>query len=338
MKYYKIWLPILSIILFFGLAELVCRGFDLTSRLDADFKFYIQNVDNDIRADYMAEDAFLMWFPKQNYNRGDINTNSQGFRDKEYQVNKDKNVFRILCLGDSSTFGYGVPIQDAYHTLLENKLNLASAHNGIRYEVINAGVTGYTSYQGLRLYELIGVKYSPDIVTFYLGANDQKKTFCLNDKQIMQHDVPTMIKAKMESSFLLKSHSYRILRTLIVNSFKIENSIGKDVPRVKVSDFKLNILELNRLCKEHGSLLIMISFPCNKTNDVTLLYKREMESISKQYNIPLVSIPEMSDESPLDNNIFFLDSIHPNQLGHQRIMERLYDCLVTNKLLPSAKG
>jgi len=343
-RHYKIWLPLLSIVLFFSIAELICRGFNLADKLDADFKFYIHNVDNDLEENYLVEDALLMWFPKPNYSDEYINVNSQGFRDKEHKVKKDKNVFRILCLGDSSTFGLGVQLQDTYHALLENKMNKELGQSGIRVEIINAGVPGYTSCQALALYKYRGVKYSPDIVTFYLGVNDSIKRFYLSDKHIMRNDVPSVVKT-IENNLLLKLDSYRVLRKFIVNITAIgKNNIGENVPRVSIEEFKENILELNRLCKKNGSLLLLISPPLRKENFTENilrkemhsfpLYRKELENISTEYNIPLLSIKEMTEESPSDTTPFFIDMAHPTPLGHRIIMERLYDYLVTNSLSP----
>lgn len=342
MKYYKIWLPVLSVFLFFGTAELICRYFDLTDKFNADYKFYIHHVDNDLEAGYMAEDARLMWFPKPNYDDGDTHINSRGFRDKEYDIKKDRNVFRILCLGDSSTFGFNVRLEDTYHSLLEDRLNKQFSQSGIRYEVINAGVTGYSSYQGLYLYKLKGIRYAPDIVIFYLGLNDHKSNFYLSDRQIMQHDVPSTIKAALENNFLLNLQSYRLLRKLIVNIFdshKIRNR--KNVRRVSAEDFKENILALNGLCRKNGSMLLLISPPVNKEEVIRLnliteinTFRKQLDSISENYHIPLISIPEMTEASGDDTSKFFADSLHPNKTGHQRIMESLYNYLLTNKLLP----
>ncbi len=342
-KYYKIWLPLLSIVLFFSIAELICRGFNLADKVDADFKFYIHNVDNDLEEYYLVEDALLMWFPKPNYSDEYININSQGFRDREHKVKKDKNVFRILCLGDSSTFGLRVELDETYHALLENKLNKELGHKGIRFEVINAGVPGYTSCQGLALYKLKGFKYKPDIVTFYLGGNDIGRNFYLSDKEIMQNDVPVAVKVII-NNLLLKLDSYRVLRKFIIDITKErKNNIREIVPRVSLEDYKENILELNKLCKKNGSVLVLISPPVCKVEffeknlqrkKVLVQWRRELKNIAQEYNIPLVSIPEMTEESPSDTKRFFLDMMHPNPLGHRMIMERLYDCLIANHLLP----
>lgn len=344
-RYYKIWMPLLSIVLFFSAAEFICRAFNLTDTLDADFKFYIRNVDNDIEQENMVEDALLMWFPRANYTFNNVKIiNSQGFRDKEYNVKKDKDVFRILCLGDSSTFGWNVPLEETYHALLETRLNKEFGHQGKRFEIINAGVTGYTSCQGLNLYKFKGVKYEPDVVTFYLGVNDPVKRFYLNDKQIMRNDVPVWIKS-VNNNLLLQFHSYRLLREWIVHAISVEkNHAGENIPRVSPEDFKKNILELNGLCNRNGALLVLISPPLCKERDFggdvqrkkdVVLYRKELESISRENKIPLIKIVEMTEEASSDTTPFFLDAVHPNTSGHRMIEERLYHYLRSNRLLDS---
>ncbi|MEK6826126.1 MAG: SGNH/GDSL hydrolase family protein [Nanoarchaeota archaeon] len=65
-----------------------------------------------------------------------ININSLGFRDFEFTKEKPNNVYRILFLGDSNTFGWGVEIENVFTEVLERKLN--QNLNG-SFEVINAG-------------------------------------------------------------------------------------------------------------------------------------------------------------------------------------------------------
>ena len=73
----------------------------------------------------------------------DINfsVNSLGLRDYEYSLKKPKSVFRILMLGDSFTEGYGVELEETFSKLVEKKLNTDKKE---KFEVINAGVTGYS--------------------------------------------------------------------------------------------------------------------------------------------------------------------------------------------------
>lgn len=64
--------------------------------------------------------------------------NSLGLRDKEISTDKGKK-FRILCFGDSWTYGQGVNIEDTWPKKLEYYLHAHGYHNA---EVINCGQPG----------------------------------------------------------------------------------------------------------------------------------------------------------------------------------------------------
>ncbi len=74
---------------------------------------------------------------------------------------------RIVAFGDSLTAGLGVSPDEAYPSQLERWLG----ERGIRYEVINAGVSGETTAGGVRRVEWI-LKTHPRLVILELGAND----------------------------------------------------------------------------------------------------------------------------------------------------------------------
>lgn len=68
--------------------------------------------------------------------------NSLGLRDREIDIYKGE-MYRILCFGDSWTYGYGVNIEDSWPKKLEEYL-LSKGYNNI--EVINCGRPGlYTT-------------------------------------------------------------------------------------------------------------------------------------------------------------------------------------------------
>lgn len=73
----------------------------------------------------------------------------------------------LLFLGDSLTFGYGLPPEESYPSLIEQKLQEAE----IDLEVINAGVSGDTSASGLRRLDWL-FRREPAVMVLALGAND----------------------------------------------------------------------------------------------------------------------------------------------------------------------
>ncbi|MBU1871732.1 MAG: hypothetical protein KKH80_02910, partial [Candidatus Omnitrophica bacterium] len=114
-------------------------------------------------------------FPDNSYNRFrakpnsrdyDFRLNSKGFKDQEFENNKQPGVFRILGIGDSFAFGV-VPYKYNFLTLLENKLNQDSKH----FEVINMGIPyiSVDDYLGMLVNE--GLELKPDMIVccFFIG-------------------------------------------------------------------------------------------------------------------------------------------------------------------------
>jgi lysophospholipase L1-like esterase len=95
--------------------------------------------------------------------------NSLGFRDVEFTETKPDGVFRILALGDSMTFGPGVDVEQTYPKVLERLLN--EGQEG-RYQVINAGASGYSAYEELVTWRNRGEALDPDLVIVGFCVND----------------------------------------------------------------------------------------------------------------------------------------------------------------------
>jgi hypothetical protein len=96
-------------------------------------------------------------------------TNSRGFRDaREFAYAKPAGTLRVLSLGDSHTQGYEVRQEATFSAVLERYL----AKRGVRAEVLNAGVSGFSTAEALAFLENEGYKYEPDVVVLGFYAND----------------------------------------------------------------------------------------------------------------------------------------------------------------------
>ena len=84
---------------------------------------------------------------------------------------KDNDVYRIVCIGGSTTYGYGVTHpHSTYPAFLE--IELKQKYPNKKVEVINAGIEGATSFEELKNY-LFKVKYlKPDAIVIKSGGND----------------------------------------------------------------------------------------------------------------------------------------------------------------------
>lgn len=98
-------------------------------------------------------------------------TNSRGFRGPEVVLPRPAGGIRILALGDSSTFGYGVTPAEDYPGRLERLLS--RRFPGRAVEVINAGTPGWDSANGLAFLVSEGLSWKPDVVLVSFGYNEQ---------------------------------------------------------------------------------------------------------------------------------------------------------------------
>jgi len=104
------------------------------------------------------------------YRSGTNRHNSRGFRGDEVLVPKPEGIFRIVCMGGSTTYSASVEdYHESYPFRLQQELhNIGYA----RVEVVNAGVFSYTSSEGLINFETRILDLQPDLVIIYDGVND----------------------------------------------------------------------------------------------------------------------------------------------------------------------
>lgn len=94
--------------------------------------------------------------------------NSLGLRDSEIDLQK-KDKMRVLILGDSFVQGHGVEAEESFAEILEKRLN----EDGLgRYEVINAGVFGYSPLIEYLFLKKEGLRFKPDLVIVALTLTD----------------------------------------------------------------------------------------------------------------------------------------------------------------------
>ena len=101
-----------------------------------------------------------------------VRINENGLRDQGHSYERQNDIERILVLGDSFAWGYGVEESERFSQRLEEALGV---------DVINAGVSGYSTDQELLWYRNEGIKYETDLVILVLAGNDVGD----NDQQIV---------------------------------------------------------------------------------------------------------------------------------------------------------
>ena len=103
---------------------------------------------------------------------GSNRVNALGYRGDETTREKPPGAYRIVCLGGSTTWTALDDYTLSYPHLLQKALRERYGHPEV--EVINGGVSGYTTYESLLNLELRALDLSPDLVVVYHAINDAK--------------------------------------------------------------------------------------------------------------------------------------------------------------------
>ncbi len=162
----KIAFSVLVTFLLFDLMEVALTriGFEVKF---PEVVFEGKDVAGKIHISDVKDDPQLLWRfePGSRFNGRRINR--LGFREREVDPEKQPGTRRVICMGDSVT-AQGRPCYSEYlHRLLCDHPPTSN-----RWEAFNMAVYGYSSLQGLRLFEMNKDKLQPDIVTLYFGWND----------------------------------------------------------------------------------------------------------------------------------------------------------------------
>lgn len=95
-------------------------------------------------------------------------TNGDGMRDRPRPPNKLPGLRRIAVLGDSVTYGYGLPIHQAFPQQME----ALAWETGRPTEVFNVALPGWSTRQEREAYQRIVRPYKPDLVVVAVCLND----------------------------------------------------------------------------------------------------------------------------------------------------------------------
>ena len=187
--------------------------------------------------EYDAQADLLV--PKPGYEvkgaRLDIKVNSLGFRGDDFERRKPPHTVRIAALGASTTFC--AEVSDNHKTWphrLQEKLG--AAYPGVRFEVINTAVGGYTAAENLRNLTHRVLPLDPDLAIYYEGNNEiTKDTRQLAlDRGLISSPNPQSLARTISNYSLLFDLTYKNL-TILAGRRKAAaaqtlNSVPSDLP------------------------------------------------------------------------------------------------------------
>lgn len=220
----------------------------------------------------LDEDPGLFWKVKPRLDTvfagAAVRTNSLGLRAGDIGPKKSGSL-RIINMGASPTFGWGVEAGRTYPALLEKKL--AQRFPGRVVEVINAGQIGYTSYQGLILLEKLISRYSPDLITVSYVLNDIDKYRFFRNEGLSDKDLAlgnpfvsgldNIIAKSRFIQLLRRAASSALSRSDKLAAAMLKKQFNLAKVRVEPGDYKANLIKITDLCRQKNIRVVFIQMP-----------------------------------------------------------------------------
>jgi len=301
------------------------------------------------QASIFEGDPLLLWRLKPNLNYAVwdftvLSTNGQHFR-ADYPIGeKPAGTFRVICLGDSVTFGYRVPTvwpdkpteydheSLPFPMLLEK--HLRSVNPGRKIEVFPMAVPGYTSHQGLAWLQRDIDQLQPDMVIASFGWNDVSSSDIPDRDAIRTDFYPVAIRWLIDHSQAF-AHATRWLRSRNPRS---QGQIHPG-PRVSQLEYLNNFSKIVDLVRSRGAAIVVVGAPYRdaSTNppEAELLkqYRAALRANMKEQKVPYLEVLELTEAASPANEGFFGELIHPNNMGHRLLASELLKLMERERLL-----
>jgi lysophospholipase L1-like esterase len=283
---------------------------------------------------YVADPVLVYRLPsgaRGRYQGVTISTNQLGLRERDLEQKRDGEL-RILLLGDSITFGWGVAAEETFGRRLESIL---LSRLGRMVRTVNAGVGGFNTVQEYALLENNVDAIDPDLVVLVYVHNDidyTQRSFDPDSQTSLHGTTPP----KMARILLEKSWLYRLAQFALSDADPRRLAwFDKDAPSVRDS---MNALAgIARLCRERD-----IRFE-------TFFYREKQESgredsymdqlLAEVSNVGYTNGFRVSDTRAwwrdTDRRSVTLSAVdwHPNARGHDILAQGMAGVLMTQDVM-----
>jgi hypothetical protein len=268
--------------------------------------------------------------------RQPVRINSHGTRGPEFTIAKPAGTMRILSLGDSRTFGWGLAEQDTFSAKLVTHLNSRPASTN-RIELINAGVNAWSYAQMLVYLREYGIQYQPDLVI--LGEANLWTQF--SEKNSPEFVEKFMGRVRLKNLLRRFATYHYFVEVKLKNFYEkhrtkfIPVDPGQD-PLFKTQQqadpeavFRASLRDLCTVAGRNGARPVLLFVPTlddlTSTNPpLVLTLKRQ---VAAELGVPLVDTTPLL-EGPAAKALYLeADPVHLNKQGNEKVAQALISAL-----------
>lgn len=295
----------------------------------------------DLTRNILVPDASIGWEQRTNLDTTflgfPLRTNELGWRTQAMH-SLPASKPKILVLGPSSTFGWGVPQEGTYADQLQRLL-------GNDAVVLNAGEIGYSTEQGVRLFlrpEVEALK--PELVIIAYGVNDlDTNRFYFQSGRTDKEEFDQLGQnSALALSYRLSSDPLMRVMLKIAGAIRPASRTENLHPQLRVprKEFADNVRTLISAARKEGSEVVLLttavhmpasikdekkSEEISRINGDVLRYNEALEEIALATQTPLGNIDEWFANT--DRSQLFVDPIHFSSAGNGIIASHLRDIL-----------
>lgn len=262
-------------------------------------------------------------------------TNSMGLRDYEIPLEKESGEFRIVCLGDSASFGQSVPLEKTYHKVLQAMLE--EQYPGRKFTVINGGMQGYSILQGFWFYCDVGTRYSPDLVV----VNEFNE---FSDRQMGDFvgNVPTDALARRTKELLWSSMLYltmrkattRVVQGAMPKPMDPSDSTKQIIPVEETTHFIKQFI--GRFRQDHTRAIFAL---WRRPAAWRQVYEKLLKDVSREEGIVYADYHyQLIKRNPAKFWLKNDPTHHPSADGHAMIARELFNTIILHRLVDPVPG
>jgi len=266
----------------------------------------------------MVRDDALFWRlrPGLRGPDGALHVKDTGYR-SGFAPLPEPGVQRIVCLGDSSTFGLQVSETATWSAVAQAFLRAEA----VDVEVLNLGVPGYSSHQGLVLLRTEALALRPDVVVCAFGTfNDWVPARGRTDAE--QYDVSLASSLRVVQAFSRLLGRRRAEEGTAVPGLldDIDTRDHAGPRRVSPSEFEANLHAMIEAIRGASAAPVLLTSPLPdetlERNPIALLYAEASRRVARSDDVPIIDGWALFAESPPPHDALFADFCHPSRKGH----------------------
>ena len=263
-----------------------------------------------------------------------MHTNELGIRSRP--IDRGGQSVRVLVLGDSYAFGWGVPEKDAFPRQLESMIT--ARFRSVPVEVINGGVPGYGLYQQhAMLLKVLSVTEIDIVVSTFSLANDAVDDLRIEKyapDRLTEYSPDLTERSPFLSGVIKRSRLLNMLdRRTHALRFQLANTSEEALAATSRS-----MDALLQTCAERGIRTVCVIVPRRSETVAGSLKarialaqcaraRRLQAGFAERYGVPLIDVTDALSEAQRTEEAYLLNDPHWTPEGHRAVAKAILEAL-----------